>query len=73
MINIREVAEPAITVSNLAANTTEAAIMKLFDLYKPVRVEFTPTPIGKEALIVLGGPSDVDLACNSFNRYETPT
>ena len=68
----REVAEPAITVHNLAAETTELQVMKMFDAYKPVRVEFTPTAIGVEAFVVLGGPGDVELASISFNRCVGP-
>ena len=67
--HFREVAEPAITVHNLSAETTEAQIMRMFDAYKPVRVEFTSTPIGVEALVVLGGPGDVELSTIAFNRW----
>jgi hypothetical protein len=64
----REVAEPAVTVSNLPADYTEAQVLKLFELYKPVRVEMTNGELETEALVVLGGPADVDLAVNAMGR-----
>lgn len=64
----REVAEPAVTVSNLPADYTEDSVLKLFELYKPVRVEVTNGESGSEALVVLGGPADVDLAVSAMGR-----
>ena len=64
----REVAEPAVTISNLPANYSEAAVLKLFELYKPVRAEVTNGELHSEALVVLGGPADVDLAVAAMGR-----
>jgi hypothetical protein len=64
----REVAEPAVTVRKLPTGYTEAQVLKLFELYKPVRVEVTNGELETEALVVLGGPADVDLAVNAMGR-----
>lgn len=64
----REVAEPAVTISNLPVDYTEAQVWKLFELFKPVRVEVTNGESETEALVVLGGPADVDLAVNAMSR-----
>lgn len=64
----RAVAEPAVTLRNLPDSYTEEALMKLFDLYKPVRAELSTVDGVLEGVVVLGGPADVDLASIAMSR-----
>ena len=87
-VSYREVSEPAVKVSNLPANYSDADVAELFALYSPVRIEVydthptttttttdssasgstTDSNHGRSALIVLGGPKDVQLAIDTMDR-----
>ena len=85
-VSYREVAEPAIKVTNLPANYSDADVAELFALYAPVRIEVFDSPTattdsataatpsttesssGRSALIVLGGPKDVQLAIDTIDK-----
>ena len=75
LFSYREVAEPAVTVSNLPNDYSEEDLQKLFATLKPYRVVILPPApssgkgvgVGRQALVVLGGNADMHLAVDAFD------